>query len=52
MKNNNPFKDFSISELEIAYICFTNIEDTEAVAMIEEVFCKKAILEWYPINFN
>lgn len=40
----NPFTDFSIEELELAYIYFTNINDLEAIEMITESFCLQAQL--------
>jgi hypothetical protein len=40
----NPFTDFSIEELELAYIYFTNINDLEAIEMITESFCSQAQL--------
>tara|TARA_S200002703_G_C3785094_1_gene242024 strand:- start:815 stop:955 length:141 start_codon:yes stop_codon:yes gene_type:complete len=37
----NPFSDCDLEELAEAYEEFSYIEDTEAVALIVEVFCEK-----------
>jgi len=40
----NPFIDFTIEELEVAYIYFTNINDSEAIDMVSDSFCLQAQL--------
>ena len=44
-QNFNPFLHFTFPELEEAYVLFTIMEDTEAVAWVEDAFCLKAKLE-------
>ena len=41
----NPFIDLSIEELELAYIYFTNINDSEAIDMVADSFCLQAQLQ-------
>jgi len=42
----NPFLKFSIYELEIAYVVFTQDGDTEAIDWVIESFCLQATLEF------
>ena len=44
MNDYNHFNDFSIEELELAYIYFTFLNDLEAIDLISEAFCKQAVL--------
>ena len=44
MNDYNHFNEFSIEELELAYTYFTFLNDSEAIDLISEAFCKQAIL--------
>jgi hypothetical protein len=44
MKEYNQFNEFSIEELELAYIHFAFLNDSEAIDLVSEAFCKQAIL--------
>lgn len=43
----NPFKDFNLLELEDAYEYFSYIGDYGGCALVAEIFCKKA-----PLNYK
>lgn len=45
----NPFEDLTLDELEIAYVNFSQTEDTEAVKWVVEAFCLKLKID---ITFN
>ena len=45
----NPFRDLSLDELTLAYVNFSQAEDTEAVQWVIDAFCLKLKLD---INFN